>query len=373
MSTKTQKIRVLHVIHGMDCGGAENFIMNLFRTIDRDKIQFDFLVHTKSKCYFDDEIKKLGGKIYHVPRYNLLNAHKYKNSIESFFKQHKNINIVHGHIGSCAHIYIKIAKKYGITTIVHGHSGKPYRWTLKNITYYYLVKKVRKLADYFFACSKQAGLFRYGKNIVSNKSKFKVLYNAIDLKKYKYNKQTRDQIEKELFLDKETILFGHIGSYTNVKNHKFLIKVIKEAAAINKNVKCILVGDGSLKNKIIKQIDKSNLSDNFIIEPLRNDIFKVLQRIDCLIFPSLREGLPLTLIESQAASLPCLISDNITKDVAITNCINYKSLNDSAKSWAETALNLAGHKRGIIQSDALNKQYNINLITNELEQFYLNH
>ena len=154
------EIRVLQVFHGMDCGGAENMVMNLYRRIDRDSIQFDFLVHTDKKCFFDDEIKKLGGRIFRVPYFNGLNLKEYRNALNALFSSHEEIFIVHGHLGSCACIYLNVAKEHGCYTIAHSHSTKPTNISIKNIVYRLLTYRTRSVADYFIGCSQKAGEYR---------------------------------------------------------------------------------------------------------------------------------------------------------------------------------------------------------------------
>ena len=179
-------IRILHVIHGMDCGGTENLIMNLYRNMNRDKVQFDFLVHTTKHCFFDDEIFSMGGQIYRAPYYKMYNALQYKKNVSALFGNNPQWSIVHGHLGSCACIYLREARKYGLFTIVHSHAIKFKDITLKELLYRGHALLTRGAADYYMACSKQAGIDRYGKKI-ANGVHFSVLNNSINSSEYDFN------------------------------------------------------------------------------------------------------------------------------------------------------------------------------------------
>lgn len=361
-------IRVLHVLHGMDCGGAENMIMNLYRNIDREKIQFDFLVHTNKKCFFDEEIKSLGGRLFHVPYYNVKNYSEYKESLNEFFKLHNEIKIVHGHLGSCAFIYLNIAKSYGCFTIAHSHNTLPTNKSMKNLLYRLFTLKTRTIADYFMACGYQAGLDRFGAKIV-NSDRFSVLNNAIDTKKYIYDSQKRRIMREELGVS-DDIVIGHIGRFNYQKNHEYLIKLFYEYQKKKTNVKLLLIGDGDLRQKIEKQIYSLGISDKIIFTGIRNDIPDLLQAMDCFVFPSHFEGLPVTLIEAQAASLPCVISDMITDEVVITDLIIQRSLDSNYNKWIEAIDICLTMNRSDKYQDVVKCGYDIDNTVRWLERFY---
>ncbi len=232
-----EPIRVLQVLHGMDCGGAENMIMNLYRNIDRSKVQFDFLVHTRKKCFFDDEIKSLGGRIFHVPYYNVINHFTYKKLLEIFFKKHPEIRIVHGHLGSCAHIYLSVAKKYGCFAIAHSHATQATDISIKKYLYRIFNMYTRRIADYYFACSKSAGVDRFGERVVSS-NRFSVLNNSIDTQKYIFSIKKRGTIRKLLGISDDCFVVGHIGRFNYPKNHSFLIDIFNVVLKKNRKQGC---------------------------------------------------------------------------------------------------------------------------------------
>ena len=367
-------IRVLHVFHGMDCGGAENMVMNLYRRINRDHVQFDFLVHTEKKCFFDDEINRLGGRIFRAPYFNGLNLKAYKNSLNSFFSSHKEISIVHGHLGSCASIYLDVAKKYGCYTIAHSHSTKPTNVSIKNIAYRLSTYRVRGIADYFIGCSLKAGEYRYGKKITTS-DRFAVLNNAIDTDLYVYSPEKRESVRKKLGVSPETVVIGHVGRFTYAKNHEFLLSVFKSLVNNNRDIKLLLVGDGELRANIENTIRSYEMTDSVILTGVINNVAEYLQAMDVFAFPSRFEGLPVSVIEAQAADLPCLISNTITDEVIVTNNVKVLPIDDDSKiDWVKALEKIRVHSAGVDRrTDIIHSNYDIGTTVKWLEDFYENH
>ena len=363
-------IRVLHVLHSLNCGGAENMIMNLYRKIDKNKIQFDFLVHTNEKCYFDNEIKALGGNIYCVPYYNLINQYSYVKSLNEFFKNHREIKIVHGHLGSCSHLYLKVAQKYNCYTVAHCHSSKPDKITAKNILYNFFSIKTRSVADFFFGCSIKAGEYHYGKKIV-NSERFKVLNNAIDTEKYVYNEDVYLKIQDK-FKIKEKLVIGHIGRFNVVKNHKFLLDVFSEILKINSNSVLMLVGGGELYGKINGYAEDLGIRNKIIFTGVTQNVNQYLQVMDCFVFPSLYEGLGIVVIEAQCLGIPCFIHDTLPEELYINKNIFGLSLKKSPKEWAQFIFKNRNNKISdkIAKKNILNAGYDINDTVTQLEEFY---
>ncbi|MGI6114024.1 MAG: glycosyltransferase family 1 protein [Mahellales bacterium] len=360
-------IRVLQVVSKMNRGGAETMIMNLYRNIDRSKVQFDFIVHSKEKCAYDDEIESLGGKIYKVPQYIGKNHIQYIKAWEDFFQMHHEYKIIHGHVRSTAVLYLRIAKKYGLTTIAHSHStssGVGFIAIMKNIFQY----PIRYTADYFFACSKAAGEWLYGKK-VCNSSNFHIIYNAIDFKSFIFNENKRTKARKEFGVE-DKLVIGHVGRFHSSKNHEFIIDIFKEVHEINEETKLLLIGDGKLRETIENKVSRLALKDSVIFAGIRTDVSYLLQAMDIYVFPSLFEGFPVTLIEAQAAGLTCIISDTITKEVCITPLVIQLPLSLSAKEWAEIIL-----KQNIQRVNTKlyfeHTEFDINNLVEKLTEFYI--
>jgi len=364
-------VRILHVLGGLNRGGAETMIMNIYRTIDRSKIQFDFVVHTDLHCDYTDEILDLGGIIYSIPKYNGKNHFKYKKKWELFFQEHTEYEILHSHIRSTATIFLPIAKKHGLKTIVHSHntsSGKGVSAIVKDI--YQL--PIRCIADYFFACSVSAGKWLFGRKIISS-DRFHIVRNAIDAHAYAYSEDVRKNIRKELHISDSCFVVGHIGRFHEQKNHDFLIEIFNEIHKNHANSMLILVGDGSEKEKIVSKVKKMNLSDNVVFTGVRNDVPSLLSAMDAFVFPSYFEGLGIVAVEAQASGLHTICADTIPQEARITDLFEYLSLSDDSKKWASSVMKYTGgYERHNMCLAICNAGYDINCTTGWIQDFYLN-
>lgn len=364
----SKPIRVLQVFARMDRGGAETMVMNLYRNIDRSKVQFDFVVHTEEKCAFDDEIKELGGNLFSVPRYVGKNHFNYKNSWENFFKENPNYRVIHGHVRSTASIYLSVAKKYGLKTIAHSHStssGKGLSAIVKNTLQF----PIRHISDYLFACSQSAGEWLYGKDVYQ-KENFFILNNSIDIEKFVFNEAIRKKIRKKLKVENKFVI-GHIGRFTLLKNHSFLVDVFKNIYERNRNVVLLLVGDGDQLVTIQDKVNDLGLSESVIFTGVRSDIPELLQAMDIFVFPSIYEGLPVTLIEAQASGLRCIVSDSITKELMVTDLVKYLSLEETIETWSNEICLNSQYIRKNTSRDIRSGGYDISESSQWLMNFYL--
>ncbi len=363
-------IRILHVIGIMNRGGAETMIMNLYRNVDRTKVQFDFVENTSEKAIFDDEILALGGCIYNCPHYNGKNHFEYKKWWNDFFKEHKGeYKIIHGHLGSTASIYLKIAKKYGLCTIAHSHNTIMKK-DLNNLIYKVYSYPTRFIADYFFTCSYVAGVSRFGKKIANDSNRCYLLKNSVETKKFLYDKDVRDQVRKE-FDVQDKIVIGHVGRFNVQKNHVFLIDIFKKFYEKNKNTVLFLLGDGEEKEKILEKVKNLDLVDCVRFLGVRNDVNKIMQCMDVMLFPSLFEGLPVTIIEAQASSLPCVLSDTITKECKITENVEFLSLKADVDTWSNVTLKMSKLPRYDSSNDIIKSGYDIEQNAIWLQNFYI--
>lgn len=357
-------IRVLHILNAMNRGGAESMVMNLYRAVDRSIIQFDFIVHSEKKGEFNDEIEQLGGKIYVCPKFKGHNIFQYKLWWETFFREHKEYRILHSHIRSCASLYIPVAKKHGLKTIIHSHStsnGKGFKSLAKKILQYPL----RYQADYLVACSKEAGEWLFGKAYL-RRGKYMIIPNAVDVKKFSLNENVRNDYRKQLGVEGK-IVFGNVGRFHESKNHMFLLDVFSEIHRRNGNTVLMLVGDGYLRSVIENRIHQLGLDNSVILTGTRSDVPNLMQAMDVFLFPSLWEGLPVTLVEAQAAGLPCLVSDRITTDADISNLIHRLSIDDVSK-WADLALSPL--ERHDVSQAIKSSGFDISKSVNFLTEFY---
>lgn len=321
----------------MDRGGAETMIMNLYRQIDRSKIQFDFLVHTDSNCDYDYEIRELGGRIFRIQPYRLYNYCSYRREFRKFLQEHKEYKIIHGHIGSCASVYLREARRQKRYTIAHSHSVHSC-YNVEDIIFKILTFDHRWLADFYFGCSKKAGIDRYGKRIVESK-RFIVLNNGIDAKKYRFTQEKQAEKKKELNLEKH-IVFGHVGRFVPVKNHDFLLDVFEQIAICEPKAALVLAGRGELEEKMKEKVRKLGLEENVHFLGVRDDIPELMIMMDGFIFPSHSEGLGIAAVEAQAAGLPCLLSEQIPDEAVISKDVKKLPFSIGASTWAKEMLRM---------------------------------
>lgn len=361
-------IRILHVLGGLDRGGAETMVMNLYRAIDRSQIQFDFITHTDRHQAYTDEILKLGGKIYYFPKFKGINFLQVKKLWTKFFKEHPEYKILHSHVRSYASLYLPIAKKAGLKTIIHSHStsnGKGLSSFVKRLMQFPL----RYQADYFFGCSKEAGEWLFGKKVVES-SKYHILRNAIDTEKFIYSAELRNRMRKELNLENKLII-GNIGRLTYPKNQSFLIEVFEEVCKKNCDTVLVIVGKGSLEKKLREKVSFLGLENNVVFLGERSDIPAIMFAMDVFVFPSIYEGLGIVAVESQAAGLRTICSDRIPKETEITDLIEYISLKESKEKWSESILNALHVKdRPNKQNEIVCAGYDIKKTADYLACFY---
>lgn len=359
-------IRILHVIGIMNRGGAETMIMNLYRNIDRTAVQFDFVENEGETAAFDEEIQMLGGRIYRCPRYTGKNHFTYTEWWHSFFETHKDeYPIVHGHIGSTAAIYLSIAKKHGAYTIAHSHSAGG------SAMYRMFAYPTRYIADKFFACSKDAGISRYGKRVGNDSNRCQVLNNAIDTRKFAFDRETRKQMRSTLYIPENAVVIGHVGRFVEAKNHLFLIEVFSSVRKRDPNAVLLLVGDGERRPEIQAAIAEKHLEEAVILAGVRSNVWDYYQAMDVFVFPSIYEGLPVSMVEAQAAGLPCCVSANVPKDAAITDLVEFLPLEDGSKKWAEAALQRAREPRHNMLNEIQNAGFDVSSTAKWLENFYM--
>lgn len=335
-------LRVLHYVGKMDRGGMESFIMNLYRSVDREKIQFDFVTHGKNNGAFEEEILSLGGKFYNFPHMRK-NPLAYKTAWKKFWKAHENeYAAFHFHTNSLANIIaLKAAKKAEIPLrIVHAHSSYANKGKLQRLNDFLHKIHQKRLPNYanvLFACSDKAAEWLFG-GMSRGGLSVKIINNGVDLSKYPFNIEYRLSVRHEFGFSDSDKVIGHIGKFIPVKNHDFLIDTVAEAKKIDPSVKALLVGDGSLLDSIKQKAKTSGISDAVVFAGVRADINRILSAFDVLVMPSKYEGLPVSLVEAQANGVPIIVSDTVTRDVEFNPNIEYCSLRDGSEHWAKRLL-----------------------------------
>lgn len=326
-------IRVLHMIGTLEAGGSQNMVMTLYRCMDREQIQFDFVVDHPDRMFYASEIENMGGMIYYAPTFKGTNVKEIIAFWHHFFEEHREYKVLHSHVRSYASVYIPIAKKHGVFTIIHSHStsnGAGLASIVKSILQFPL----RYQADYFMACSETAGKWLFG-NKVCEGDRFKVIPNSIDTSLYSFNPKERERVREELNLS-DSYVIGHVGRLTKPKNHTFLLKVFEEYAKKYNKAKLLLVGDGDLREEIERQIADLNLCDKVILVGNRKDTYRYYQAMDVFVFPSLWEGLGIVAIEAQTAGLSCVVSDTVPKEIDMEcGLVSFLPLDIAETEWVK--------------------------------------
>ncbi len=364
----TEPIRVAHVIGNWLGGGVESVVMNYYRNIDRNKVQFDFLCSESSTDIPYEEIEKLGGRVFIVPNYT--KVVKYQKELQKIFKEN-NYKIVHSHISTMSIFPLRAAKKAGVPIrIAHSHSTTNKKEKKKNLLKQVLRPFSRVYATDYMCCSELAGRWLFGDKEY-DKGNVYLLNNAIDLDKFKFDEKVRKTKRKELGIGDDTFVIGHIGRFVEQKNHRFLIDIFNEIHKKNSNSLLLLVGQGPLKKEIENKVKELKLNDSVRFLGQRNDVNELYQAFDVFLLPSLYEGLPVVGVEAQATGLLCELSNDMTKETKVLDTTRFISLNTSAEEWATIILDdYSRFKRHDTTYEITKKNFNIKNETSKLENEY---
>lgn len=357
-------VRVLQIVTYMGRGGLETMLMNYYRHIDRNKVQFDFLVHRDFEADYDKEILSMGGKIFHFPR--LIPWSKgYQRKLKRFFISHPEYKIVHVHQDCLSSVALKCAKECGVAVrIAHSHNSNQDR-NIKYLIKRHYMMQIPKFATDCFSCGKDAGDWMFSGH------PYQILRNAIDASSYAYSFEKSTTIREKLQVQ-QNLVMGHVGRFDSQKNHTFLLDVFSECVKIEPKLKLLLVGDGVRKTQVQEKAKSLGLEDKVIFTGVRTDVANLLQAMDIFVFPSLYEGVPVTMIEAQASGLPCVISDKVPKDCIITSgLVTSMSLLDSPYDWAKHIVNRIHIKRSDHFNEIQAAGYDIVTAAKKLENFYL--
>ena len=357
-------MRVLQVVTKMDRGGLETMLMNYYRRIDRNKVQFDFLVHREERGAYDDEIELLGGKIYRLPRLVPWSV-SYLSSLNNFFDEHLEYKIVHVHQDCLSSVILKAAKKHRIPVrIAHSHSSsqdKNLKYPIKLICKHSIPKYTTDL----FACGKNAGNWMFGG------ASYKIINNAIDVAAYAYDLTKRQEMRQQLSVENEFTV-GHVGRFNQPKNHSFLLEIFNALLKEEPNAVLLLVGGGEDMKMIQVKAQILGIAEHVRFLGIRSDVADLMQAMDIFVFPSLYEGLGIALIEAQAAGLPCVVSDTIPKEAYLTDLVKSESLSDSPDIWAEKILAMRNIPRTDRRAEIAAHGFDITTEAVKLQEFYIN-
>lgn len=353
-------IRILQCVSNMDRAGIETMLMNYYRNIDKEKIQFDFLVNKSKKGAYDEEINQLGGKIYVSPGLKPFTYSKYLNYLR-VLNLKNNYKIIHCQNEVMGYYALKAAKEINIPIrISHSHNTtipSDYKFPIK----LYCKSQIEKYANVNVACGKDAGNFLFRNN-------FKIIKNAIDTDKFIYNTDTRKRIRKNFDIENKFVI-GHVGRFEKQKNHKFILKLIKKINIKSNNYIFILVGDGKYFNKFKNKVNKMGLSKNVIFTGNIPNVNEMYSAFDAFILPSKHEGLPVVGIEAQTCDLICFFSNRVTREIKILDSTKFLKLNSNL--WVEELLKLKMRKRKNRKEDVIKDGYDIKAESKKLTDWYI--
>ncbi len=431
MDTK-KPIRVLHVLGGVGLGGAESRIMDLYRQMDRDEIQFDFLVHSaamnrgiseavnrstseamnrstseamnrgiseavnrgtsearnrstsaavnqstsgadaarvRKPEFYDEEIRALGGHIYALPKFKVYNYFSYRKAVKAFFANHREFRVVQGHMTSTAGIYLPIAKKAGVPVVVaHARNAGVVKGP-KGLATKFFRRGLAKKADFCFACSALAGEDVFGRAAMEA-GKVKIIHNAIDVGRFTYDEKVREETRAQLGISGGLAL-GHVGRFEYQKNHPYLLEVFAAVCKERPDAFLLLLGEGKDRPAMEEKCGQLGIADRVKFLGNRRDTQRYYQAMDFFLLPSFFEGLPGVLVEAQAAGLRCMVSDTVTKEAQATDLVTYRSIQEPAARWAGEIIRQADYVRRDTAQEMRAAGFDVRFQAEKYRQFYM--
>lgn len=364
----SEPIRVLHVVSSMGMGGIQTYLMSLYRAIDREKVQFDFLIHIPTEGGFEDEIQQMGGKIFYQPKLTGKNLIPYEKKFRIFLQKHPEYQIVHIHIRSAVVACAWGAKTERRCVVAHSHSttnGYGCAAVIKNIAQF----PVRYLGDYFMGCSQIANEWMFGKR-VANSDKCRVIYNGIDISRFRFSTEMRKQKRAELGIAENEQLIGNVGRLVEQKNQELLIRAFALAYEKNPSLRLAIAGDGPLAqhlHELAKELDREK---EILFLGNRKDVPELLQAFDVFVMPSKNEGLGIAAVEAQAAGLPCVVSEAVPEEALVVKQI-VRCCGNSPEKWAAAIREVKEGRFENGEKAVRDAGYDIHIVAKELSDFYL--
>lgn len=370
--------RILQVVNTMNRGGIETLLMNIYRKIDKNEIQFDFLTHpfvVSAEQEYEAEIESMGGRVYKAPSF-IRSPYSYTSFIKKFFSEHAEYGIVHGHnLDTASLVYMPEAKNNGRYLIAHSHNTKERGNAMRQSALSLSHRLIRKYPDRYFACSRDAAVFAFGPRIAYS-TKCQIVRNGVDVSQYVVNEDIHQQMKHSMFPNVTGPLFGTVGRLAEQKNHEFLLDVFADIVRNEPTAFLAIVGRGPLQDALERKARDLGIAAHMLFAGSVPNVADYLKAFDVFLMPSLYEGLPLSAVEAQTAGLPTLLSSSIGKETLCSDMARFVSLDQGASRWAKEALQAYKENRGH-RTDCLNQVksagFDINDVTHALQDFYMNH
>lgn len=363
--------RILQIVFSMNRAGLETMLMNYYRWIDRDAIQFDFLMHRSQRFDYDGEIELLGGRIYRVPEISVRTLPAYLKSLSRFFAEHPEYHIVHSHLDALSAPVLCAAKYAGVPVrIAHSHNNGfepnkkyPVRLVAKRF--------IPLFSTDLWGCSEEALNFMFGQAALKGQANT-ILPNAIELSNFSFDSAARERIRDNLGLEGKTVI-GHVGRFCYQKNQGFLLKILFELCQKGENATLLLIGTGEDEQKIRNQAARMGLAERTLFLGPQPRVSEFYSAMDVFVLPSRFEGFGIALLEAQVNGLPCLCSDTVSPSSNVTGQVRRLSLASGAEKWAlETARVIKESPHRMAASNfARNSEFEISCAAQKLKDRYL--
>ena len=359
-------IRILHSVSNMDRAGIETMLMNFYRHMDREQVQFDFLQNKPDPGDYDEEIRELGGRLFVSPGF--LSYPKYEAYMTELLKEHPEYKIIHTHNGSLMLFALKAAQKNNVPIrIAHAHATAiPPGW--KNEFKKLLKPRIKYAANHYWGCSNAAGEFYFTPKYWN--AGHELIHNAINTDNFTFNEAARAKLRREYGLGDKFIL-GHVGRLTKVKNQAKIVEVFAALHREDANTHLVLVGTGELENDLKAQAAALGIADAVTFTGVQSNVNEWYSVFDAFIMCSFNEGLPVVAVEAQAADLPCVLCNTITTEVKVIDSVKFLGLNDSADTWARAVREFAPKQRGSRKAEFEAAGYDIAAEAKRMQQLYL--
>ncbi len=357
------KIKILQVVDQLSRkSGVSSVVMNYYQYLDKEIYQIDFMVNQPVEQRLKEQIERNGSQIFLMPKLCTKNIIAYPKALQLFFREHSDYQIIHGHVANAAAFYMRAANKAGIAVrILHAHNSCGADQFVKRVRNRLLAEIGIKNANYYTACGKMAAIYLY-----RTETGIKIIPNAVEGNRYRFQIRVREKMRLQYWLQDRYVL-GHIGRFCPQKNQQFLIALIKQLICEKRTQKrphLLLIGDGKEKKKICRLIKEQELREDVTILSSKAEIENYYQMMDCFLLPSLFEGVPLVGVEAQFNGLPCIFSEQVTREIA-SKQVQYIGLEKKEK-WIEAIQKCEGKERKIQNL----KNYQIEEAVKELEEFY---
>ena len=370
--------RILQVVNIMDRGGVETLLMNIYRQIDRNEVQFDFLTHPFNLDYeqeYEPEILARGGKVYKAPSF-IKHPVQYQRFIQNLYKEHPEYNVIHGHnLDLAATMYMREAKKNGRYLIAHSHNTKERGNVMRRSTLSLNHRLIRRYPDRFFACSKDAAVFAFGRR-VAHSAKCRIIRNGVDIQQYRADQVSHEKMKQNMFPGVSGPLFGTVGRLAEQKNHVFLLNIFADIIRNEPTAFLVIIGEGPLRAILERKARELNISSRILFAGSVSNVAAYLKAFDVFLMPSLYEGLPLSAVEAQAAGLPTLLSSSIGKETVCSDMVQFIGLDQAPSQWAQEALQ--AYRKNLGRRTSCFDQvklagFDITQISKDLCDFYVAH